>query len=235
MVAIYIEAQVEYKPTKYIKQKIFIDSGADICLAKEEVFTQHKWKHTKNRIIVTGFNNHKKEIDIIAENVRFILGKIRFRLPIIYQENNMKQQMLLGNNFLDSFKTQIIKQDRISLLTPCEKWIVLKRIIPVKSIEISNIKAERKINLELLKQKYLKALKINFGEHPMKLWEKEKIYAEIKLINPNDIIRNRPIRYSPTDQKELGVQIKELLNLGLIQESKSLHSSTAFLVIVIEN
>ena len=35
MVAIYIEAKVEYKPNKYIKQKMFIDSGADICLAKK--------------------------------------------------------------------------------------------------------------------------------------------------------------------------------------------------------
>lgn len=32
MVAIYIEAEVEYKPEKYIKQKMFIDSGADIGL-----------------------------------------------------------------------------------------------------------------------------------------------------------------------------------------------------------
>ena len=231
MVAIYIEASVEYKPNKYIKQKIFIDSGADICLATEEVFIQHKWKRTKtHKIRVTRFNEHSKELDIVAENVRFILGKTRFRLRMIYQKNNMKQQMILGNNFLDSFKTQIIKQDKISLLTPCEKWIILKRMVPVKSIGISNIKVERQTNLELLKQKYLKALEINFGEHLMKLWEKEKIYAEIKLINPNDIIRNRPIRYSPTDQKELEIQIKELLNLGLIQESKSPHSSPAFLV-----
>ena len=110
MVVIYIEASVEYKPNKYIKQKIFIDSGADICLATEEVFIQHKWKRTKtHKIRVTRFNEHSKELDIVAENVRFILGKTRFRLRMIYQKNNMKQQMILGNNFLDSFKTQIIK------------------------------------------------------------------------------------------------------------------------------
>lgn len=54
VVAIYIEANVEYKPNKYIKQKMFIDSGADICLAKKEVLIQHKWKRTKtHRIRVT--------------------------------------------------------------------------------------------------------------------------------------------------------------------------------------
>ena len=231
MVAIYIEAEVEYKPNKYIKQKMFIDSGADICLAKKEVLPQHRWKRTKaHRIRVTGFNEHMKELDIVAENVRFILNKTRFRLPIVYQENNMKQQMLLGNNFLDSFKTQVIKGDTISLLTPCDKWIVLKRLIPIRSIRINNIREERQHNLELLKQKYIELLKINFGENPMSLWDKEKIYAEIKLINPNDIVRSRPIRYSPTDQQELEIQIKELLDLGLIQESKSPHSSPAFLV-----
>ena len=183
MVAIYIEASVEYKPNEYIKQKMFIDSGADICLAKKEVLAQHRWKRTKtHKIRVTGFNEHMKELDIVAENVRFILNKTRFRLPIVYQEDNMKQKIILGNNFLDSFKTQVIKYNTISLLTPCDKWIILKRVIPVKSLRINNIIKEREQNLIILKQKYLELLKINFGENPMSLWEK-KGYEEIKLIN----------------------------------------------------
>ena len=36
--------------------------------------------------------------------------------------------------------------------------------------------------------------------------------------------------YSPDDRKEFEIQIKELLNLGIIVPSKSPHSSLAFLV-----
>lgn len=231
MVAIYIEAKMEYSNNKMIARKMFIDSGADICLAKKDVFVIHKWKKSKDhRIRVAGFNENMKELDVVAENTRIILGKLMFKIPIIYQEDNLKQQVLLGNNFLDYFKTQIIRRDDISLLTPCGKWIVLKRILPTCSVEIKFLKLNRNHNLELLKKKYLEKLKINFGENPIALWDKDKVYAEIKLINANDIVRCTPIRYSPEDQKEFTIQLKELLDLGIISESTSPHSSPAFLV-----
>ena len=230
MVAIYIEADVEYKKYKFLKQKIFIDSGADLCLAKKEVLSSDKWEKSNiYRTRVSGFNEQKKELDIIAKNMRIILNKTIFSIPIVYQ-NNMKQHILLGNNFLDHFKTHIVTTSTLSLQTPCNKWIVLKRVMPINSLRINNLRLERNNNLQELVEKYNKLLKPNFGEDPMKLWDKEKIYAEIKLKNPNDIIRSKPIRYSPSDQKEFDNQIYELLKMKLIQESKSPHSSPAFLV-----
>ena len=54
--------------------------------------------------------------------------------------------------------------------------------------------------------------------------------ASIKLINPNTVIRVRPMRYSPQDREEFLKQIKELLKMNLIIESKSPHMSLTFLV-----
>ena len=86
MVAVYIESYVEHKPNKIILQKIFIDSGADICLAKKDVIAPYRWKKSNShRIKVSGFNEHNKELDIIAEDVKIILDKLIIKIPIIYQ------------------------------------------------------------------------------------------------------------------------------------------------------
>jgi hypothetical protein len=54
--------------------------------------------------------------------------------------------------------------------------------------------------------------------------------ASIKLINPKTIVSGKPILHSPQDKEEFSKQIKELLDMRLIKESKSPHMSPAFLV-----
>nr|KAJ0224383.1 hypothetical protein LSAT_V11C100001860 [Lactuca sativa] len=54
--------------------------------------------------------------------------------------------------------------------------------------------------------------------------------ASIKLINPKTIVREQPMVYSPQDREEFSKQIKELLDMRLIKESKSPHMSPVFFV-----
>ncbi|GJZ86426.1 hypothetical protein Tco_0658036 [Tanacetum coccineum] len=54
--------------------------------------------------------------------------------------------------------------------------------------------------------------------------------ATIKLIDPNTVIRVKPMCYSPQDRIEFTKQINELLDMKLIIQSKSPHMSPAFLV-----
>ena len=54
--------------------------------------------------------------------------------------------------------------------------------------------------------------------------------ASIRLNNPKDICRVKPMKYSPQDVEEFAVQIKELLEMKVIIPSKSAHMSPAFLV-----
>ena len=56
-----------------------------------------------------------------------------------------------------------------------------------------------------------KILENNFSEEPLKLWENSPRYCEIKLKNPNKIIRIKPMIYTKQDIDEFDIQIKELL------------------------
>ena len=50
------------------------------------------------------------------------------------------------------------------------------------------------------------------------------------MIDPNKIIRVRPMIYSQGDIYDFKVQINELIQMNLIRESKSPHINHAFMV-----
>ena len=50
------------------------------------------------------------------------------------------------------------------------------------------------------------------------------------MLNPNTIIRVKQMVYTHQDIQEFGKQIEELLDKGLIRNSKSPHTSPAFIV-----
>ena len=50
------------------------------------------------------------------------------------------------------------------------------------------------------------------------------------MIDPDKIIRVKPKIYSQKDIEYFKIQINELMKMNIIRESKSLHSSSAFMV-----
>ena len=64
----------------------------------------------------------------------------------------------------------------------------------------------------------------------MKHWDKNGILCKINIINPDHIIKTSPIEATPKDIEEFKMHIEELLKLGAIRESRSLHRSASFLV-----
>ena len=64
----------------------------------------------------------------------------------------------------------------------------------------------------------------------LKFWDKDKTFAKITLLNLNTIIRVKQMVYTHQDIQEFNKQIKELLDKGLIRNSKSPHTSPAFTV-----
>ena len=50
------------------------------------------------------------------------------------------------------------------------------------------------------------------------------------MIDPDEIIRVRPMMYSQEDIEDFKIQINELIQLNLIRKSKSRHSSPTFMV-----
>ena len=69
-----------------------------------------------------------------------------------------------------------------------------------------------------------------YVENPLQFWDNNKIYATLKLKDPNKIIRVKPMRHNELDVKEFQQQLNALLNLKLIRPSKRPHSSPTFMV-----
>ena len=69
-----------------------------------------------------------------------------------------------------------------------------------------------------------------YSNNSLKFWDKDKTFAKITLLNPNTIIRVKQMVNTHKDIQEFNKQIKELLEKGLIRNSKSLYTSPAFMV-----
>ncbi|KAA3485339.1 RNA-directed DNA polymerase-like protein [Gossypium australe] len=136
---------------------------------------------------------------------------------------------------------------------PSEKWELMKnpiRAVGVNVLTTENTSVEvplvenhkyicdqnfnplRKEQIKQLETNHwlFKILENNFSEEPLKLWKNSPRYCTIKLENPNKIIRVKPMIYTKQDIDEFDIQIKELLDKGLIEETTSPHSSPAFMV-----
>ena len=68
------------------------------------------------------------------------------------------------------------------------------------------------------------------GEKPLKHWENNHIVCKLDIINPEYIIKTASIEATNQDQEDFKIQIKELLELGVIRRSNSKHRSAAFMV-----
>ena len=83
---------------------------------------------------------------------------------------------------------------------------------------------------EQIVEQQKKLYKELYSNNPLKFWDKDKTFAKITLLNPNTIIRVKQIVYTHQNIQEFNKQIKELLHKGLIRNSKSPHTSPAFMV-----
>ena len=92
--------------------------------------------------------------------------------------------------------------------------------------KIGNIKSPK--DLENIVQ-ILDEMEI-IGEKPLKYWENNKVVCKLEIINPEYIIKTAAIEATNQDLEDFGIQIKELLNLGVIRRSTSQHRSAAFMV-----
>ena len=91
-------------------------------------------------------------------------------------------------------------------------------------------KKNTSINYKITVYDTCEKLKENFSNNPLNYWEKTKIYCKLEMIYLDKVIRVRPMIYSQEDIEDFKIQINELIQMNLIRESKSPHSSPAFMV-----
>ena len=98
------------------------------------------------------------------------------------------------------------------------------------SYQINTYYTKEKENEKNIGQRILRELEKFYEEKNLEKLDKNKIHAKIELIDPNDIIRSKQMKYTRENQEENQKQIGELLELGLIRPSISPQSSPRFLV-----
>ena len=64
----------------------------------------------------------------------------------------------------------------------------------------------------------------------MQHWDSNQITCKLEIINPEYTIKTTSIEATNEDLKDFEIQIKELLELGIIRRSTSRHRSTTFIV-----
>ena len=68
------------------------------------------------------------------------------------------------------------------------------------------------------------------GENVLRYWEKDKVEGILKIKNPYYKIKTTKIEATEKDREDYKTHINDLLKLGVIRRSESLHRSAAFLV-----
>ena len=89
-----------------------------------------------------------------------------------------------------------------------------------------NIRINTSITYKVTIHVTYEKLKEIFSNDPLKYSEKTKIYCKLEMIDPDKIIKVRPMTYSQEDIEDFKIQILKLI----VNESRSPHSSLAFMV-----
>lgn len=250
--SIYISCFLNFKGYKKYRIHCFVDTGASLCIANSYIIPDVFWENSPREINVTIADGNSLQLKKVCRNISIELAGEIFEIPTIYQQNS-GIDLILGNNFCQLYGPFIQWIDRIGFHLNSEMVIVkkvtralsfgkpnfletVKKDSKEKPIPGTNITkemiSENTLNLEIEKfQSIEELLEKVCSENPIdpnktKGWMK----ASIKLIDPKTIVRVKPMKYSPQDREEFSKQIKELLEMKLIKESKSPHMSPAFLV-----
>ena len=144
---------------------------------------------------------------IVIHNKKITIGKV-------YQYNNIERDIILGNDFLQQFSIYQQTIYTIIFKTPCNHWIRVPRIL--KSFRINYDQKAKKWRTEKINTSItykvtvydtFEKLKENFSNNPLKYLEKTKIYCKLEMIDPDKVIRVRPMIYSQEDILDFRIQI----------------------------
>ena len=126
--SIYILIGLTYPDYKAKPFAAYINSGSGLCLSKPDCFPQEYYENLPG-IQGKDISNNDIILQKGIENPKILIDKYIVKLPFIYFDTT-RCDILLGNNFLQSFKTII--QNNVSYYlhfkTPCNHWITTTRL-----------------------------------------------------------------------------------------------------------
>nr|KAJ0188708.1 hypothetical protein LSAT_V11C900505850 [Lactuca sativa] len=191
-----------------------------------------------NSIYVSAFLNFKGykkfRVHCFVDTGASLCLASKFIIPDELWENAPKEisaTIANGETIKINKVTEAYSKGKPGFLETQEKGSKEKQI-PGTDITHDGINKERIISIQTTRFKQIEDLLEKVcSENPIdpnktKGW----MQASIKLIDPKTVIREKPTVYSLQDREEFSKQIKELLDMRLIIESKFPHMSPAFLV-----
>ncbi|QZH55167.1 replicase [chicory mosaic cavemovirus] len=226
------------------------DTGANVCVCKENVLPQELWKETRSTVL-NGFGAEKTLAHKKAENIKILIAKEIFIIPYIYAYNLEKVDIIIGATFYNKYNPILIDINAGLIKFTKKEKLYPNYLIkyPKEKILIPWEKGNPKITQSLQNKENIinKINSINedinllqilgeeiFNENPLQGWEKHKTYAKIELKNPNDEIYKPPMIYKEEDYKEFELHITELIKGDYIEQKDKYenkkYSSPAFIV-----
>ena len=183
------------------------------------------------------------------EGLNIEIKGVQCVISVLWATNQPPHDMIIGNNFQILYspctqtKTQIIFTinghsvpiEKLNRAYIHQKFEFTRsqrgeKVIPSQCKTALSISLLELFIKEQIAKQQKELCKELYSDNPLKFWNKDKIFTKITLLNPNTIIRVKQMVYMHQDIQEFDKQIKELLEKGLIQNSKSPHTSPAFMV-----
>ena len=208
----------------------YVDTGATICFAKRKIIKNWEKLERSQNISIADKSVHK--IWYVAKMVSIYISYKKFIIPTIYMHDS-GLDMIIGNNFLKLYQPFTQTNKLVILKHPKHNWVSTPIITRRKYIQLitKNIKFHIELLFEIKNEQLQRMLEKICSDNPLDKINTNKMIITIKLKDPHKEVnvQNR-IPYGIEDVKEFQTECKQLLEKGIIRESKSPHSAPAFYV-----
>ncbi|GJV73449.1 Orf y [Tanacetum coccineum] len=190
-----------------------IDTGASACCINKKVIPKEALEPLTQTVVFNGLNLRQQATHRIKQGY-FLIKEKKFKIPLIYafdMRDNNGIEMLIGANFLRSMKGGIqIEGDEIT---------IYKKVTKIKTSNQTKI-----AEIAELEQGYI-------GKESLKHWKKNGEPCKLDIINPDIIIKDKPLKHVTLAMEELfRKHVDSLLKIGVIRPSKSRHRTMAMII-----
>nr|AJW68048.1 ORF3 [Sugarcane bacilliform virus] len=230
---------IEVPEVGKVQLTALLDTGATKSCINQAFIEDKMLQDTKFRVKISGVNSVTYLSKQIIDGAKLWAGNSWFRLPLTYVGEmymGEKTQMLIGCNFLQSLAGGVRLEGRTVTFYKYISSIQANGFLQAEAEEINIATSEQEfINKSFMikNKKMLEEMKNQgyMGEDTLAHWKKNKVKCKIEVINPDLIIKDKPITMLTIQTKEaMRKHIDALLARKVIRPSKSPHRTNAFIV-----